>query len=167
MRIVHRLDRDTSGLLVLARDAVSHRTLSMSFEARTVEKSYEALAAGWLAQDRGLIDLPLRKEALGSARQIVHPTEGKPSQTEYEVTERGRDADGLAWSRVRLTPRTGRSHQLRVHLLALGHPILGDDLYASEPARTARPRLCLHASKLAFDHPSTNMRVSFESACPF
>ena len=171
-RIVHRLDRDTSGVIVLARDAGTHRTLSMSFEARAVDKSYLALVAGHVVRDRGTIDLPLRKEALGSARQIVHPTEGKPSLTEYEVLERGSDGGtrgepGFHWTRVRLTPRTGRSHQLRVHMLALGHAILGDDLYADDPARTARPRLFLHAHTLAFDHPNTGARATYTAPCPF
>jgi len=164
---VHRLDRDTSGVIVLARDAATHRALSMAFEAREVEKAYEALVDGHVAADEGLIDLPLRKEALGSARQIVHPTEGKPSMTGYAVLGRGTDPDGVRWSRVRLLPQTGRSHQLRVHLLAIGHPILGDELYAESPARDARPRLCLHASRLAFRHPATGEGVSFTSEPPF
>ena len=166
-RIVHRLDRDTSGVIVLARDAATHRALSMAFEAREVEKAYEALAGGHVASDEGIIDLPLRKEALGSARQIVHPTEGKPSVTGYAVLERGADPDGFRWSRVRLLPQTGRSHQLRVHLLAIGHPILGDELYADDAARAARPRLCLHASSLAFRHPATGERTTFTSAPTF
>lgn len=166
-RIVHRLDRDTSGVIVLARDAETHRALSMAFEARAVDKTYEALAAGHVRADAGTIDLPLRKEALGSARQVVHREEGKPSVTDYEVLERGHDADEFAWTRVRLRPKTGRSHQLRVHLLALGHPILGDELYATGPARTARARLALHARTLGFIHPRTGDRVEFEAGCGF
>jgi len=166
-RIVHRLDRDTSGVIVLARDAATHRALSMAFEARGVDKTYEALVAGHVVRDGGSIDLPLRKEALGSARQIVHLTEGKPSRTDYEVLTRGQDPDGLAWTRVRLTPFTGRSHQLRVHMLAIGHAILGDDLYADEATRAARARLCLHARTLGFTHPSSGARVAFEAPCPF
>ncbi len=166
-RIVHRLDRDTSGVIVLARDAETHRALSMAFEARAVEKEYEALVEGHLAADSGTVDLPLRKEALGSARQIVHMTEGKPSRTDFAVVERGQDGDGLAWTRVRLTPFTGRSHQLRVHMLALGHPILGDELYAEGAARAARPRLSLHARRLAFTHPRTGARVEFTAETPF
>jgi tRNA pseudouridine32 synthase/23S rRNA pseudouridine746 synthase len=166
-RIVHRLDRDTSGAIVLARDAATHRTLSMAFEARGVEKEYEALVAGHVAHDRGEVDLPLRKEALGSARQIVHPTEGKPSLTVFEVLERGADADGFAWTRVRLLPRTGRSHQLRVHMLAIGHPILGDELYADGAARAARARLCLHAARLVFTHPTSGTRTDVAAPCPF
>jgi len=166
-RIVHRLDRDTSGVIVLARDADTHRALSMAFEARAVEKGYEALVEGHVAADRGTVDLPLRKEALGSARQIVHMTEGKPSRTDFAVVERGRDGDGFAWTRVRLTPFTGRSHQLRVHMRALGHPILGDELYAEAAARSARPRLCLHARTLALTHPRTGARIEFAAGTPF
>jgi tRNA pseudouridine32 synthase/23S rRNA pseudouridine746 synthase len=175
-RIVHRLDRDTSGVMVLARDAETHRALSMMFEAREVEKTYEALVAGHVRDDAGDIDLPLRKEALGSARQMVHLTEGKPSLTHYKVIERREDALGddaadgcerLSWTRVRLFPRTGRSHQLRVHMLAIGHAILGDELYASPRAHAARPRLALHARTLAFVHPRTGERVAFEAPCPF
>ncbi len=166
-RIVHRLDRDTSGVIVLARDAQTHRALSMSFQDRAVQKTYEALVAGHLEQDTGEVDLPLRKEELGSARQMVHMTEGKPSLTCYETISRGTSAAGFEYSRVRLTPKTGRSHQLRVHMLAIGHPILGDDLYASGDVLQARPRLCLHASAIEFVHPQTRERTMFEAACPF
>lgn len=166
-RIVHRLDRDTSGVIVLARDADTHRALSMAFEARQVTKEYEALVSGHVAAAKGEIDLPLRKEALGSARQIVHLEEGKPSFTAYEVLTRGVDPDGFAWTRVRLLPRTGRSHQLRVHMQAIGHAILGDELYADGAARTARPRLCLHACMLSLDHPATGERVRFVAAAHF
>ena len=166
-RIVHRLDRDTSGVIVLARDAETHRALSMTFEARGVDKTYEALVAGHVRAERGVVDLPLRKEALGSARQMVHMTEGKPSLTEFEVLARGEEESGFRWTRVKLTPRTGRSHQLRVHMLAIGHAIVGDELYAEGAARTARPRLCLHAKTLGFVHPRTRERVDFAAACPF
>ncbi len=171
-RIVHRLDRDTSGIMVLARNPAVHRTLSMGFEARTIEKSYEALLGGHVAVHEGVVDLPLRKEALGSARQMVHMTEGKASLTAYEVMERGVDEasatdTSFAWTRVCLRPATGRSHQLRVHMAAIGHPILGDELYADALALAARPRLCLHASTLAFAHPVTHERVSFSAPCPF
>lgn len=166
-RIVHRLDRDTSGVIVLARDAETHRALSMTFEARGVDKTYEALVAGHVRAERGAVDLPLRKEALGSAKQMVHMTEGKPSLTEFEVLARSQDESGFGWTRVKLTPRTGRSHQLRVHMLAIGHAIVGDELYAEGAARTARPRLCLHAKTLGFVHPRTRERVDFAAACPF
>ena len=166
-RIVHRLDRDTSGVMVLARGAEGHRRLSMGFEAREVEKEYEALVAGHIGPDRGEVDLPLRKQALGSARQMVHLTEGKPSLTAFEVLERGVDVDGFAWTRVRLLPKTGRSHQLRVHMLAIGHAILGDELYAEGEAHAARARLCLHARRLVFTHPATGVRIDISAPCPF
>ncbi|MFM7260743.1 MAG: RluA family pseudouridine synthase [bacterium] len=166
-RIVHRLDRDTSGVIMLARGADVHRRLSMNFEAREVEKEYEALVDGHVKTDRGEVDLPLRKEALGSARQIVHRTEGKPSFTVFEVLARGEDGNGFHWTRVRLFPRTGRSHQLRVHMLAIGHAILGDELYAGAEAQAARSRLCLHASRLALTHPTTGVRMNFDAPCPF
>ncbi|MBL9149693.1 MAG: RluA family pseudouridine synthase [Phycisphaerae bacterium] len=163
-RIVHRLDRDTSGVIVLALDAETHRQLSMQFERRETEKRYVALAAGHAATDSGLIDLPLRKQALGSALQIVDHELGRPSQTSYRVLER---LDGPARTRFLLEPRTGRSHQLRVHLKELGHPILGDELYASPEIHAMAPRLCLHAQGLAFTHPASGARVSFESDVPF
>ncbi len=159
-RIVHRLDRDTSGVMVLATDADTHRRLSMAFEARQVSKTYHALVAGHVAGDGGLIDLPLRKEALGSARQIVCHQQGRPSQTRWFVEARltcvpdavrGSHAPPQPCTLVRLEPLTGRSHQLRVHLLSLGHPILGDTLYAPQTLVDAATRLCLHASTLAFE----------------
>jgi tRNA pseudouridine32 synthase/23S rRNA pseudouridine746 synthase len=159
-RIVHRLDRDTSGVMVLATDAATHRRLSMAFEARQVSKAYHALVAGHVAGESGLIDLPLRKEALGSAKQVVCHEHGRPSQTEWFVEARlasvpaavrGAAESAQHCTLVRLQPRTGRSHQLRVHMLSLGHPILGDNLYAPEPLVQAATRLCLHASVLGFE----------------
>ena len=159
-RIVHRLDRDTSGVMVLATDAATHRRLSMAFEAREVSKTYHALVAGHVAGDSGLVDLPLRKEALGSARQVVCHAQGRPSQTRWFVEARlaavpesvaGSSGTSQPCTLVRLEPLTGRSHQLRVHLLSLGHPILGDNLYAPAPLVEAATRLCLHASTLGFE----------------
>ena len=159
-RIVHRLDRDTSGVMVLATDAETHRRLSMAFEARQVSKTYHALVVGHVAGDGGLIDLPLRKEALGSAKQVVCHEQGRPSQTRWFVEARltsvpaavrGTTATAQPCTLVRLEPLTGRSHQLRVHLLSLGHPILGDNLYAPPPLVEATTRLCLHASTLGFE----------------
>jgi len=159
-RIVHRLDRDTSGVMVLATDADTHRRLSMAFEARQVTKAYHAIVAGHPAADSGFIDLPIRKEALGSARQIICRDQGRPSQTRWKVearlarvpaSVRGPGGDPFPCSLLRLEPLTGRSHQLRVHLLSIGHPILGDTLYGSEATLAAASRLCLHASELGFD----------------
>lgn len=163
-RIVHRLDRDTSGVIVLALDADTHRALSMQFERRETEKRYVALAAGHAAADEGTIDLPLRKHALGSALQVVDRSLGRPSVTRWTVLERLRD---LERTRFLLMPQTGRSHQLRVHLKEIGHPILGDELYAPPEMHAAAPRLCLHASELSFVHPGTGERVRFRAPCPF
>jgi tRNA pseudouridine32 synthase/23S rRNA pseudouridine746 synthase len=162
-RIVHRLDRDTSGVMVLATDAATHRRLSMAFEARQVRKTYHALVAGHPSEDGGLIDLPIRKEALGSARQVICHEHGRPSQTRWQVEARldrvpaavrGAAGDPLVCSLLRLEPLTGRSHQLRVHLLAIDHPILGDNLYGAPDTLAASTRLCLHASELSFEGQS-------------
>ncbi len=162
--IVHRLDMSTSGLLVLARGAAVHRALSIAFQSRAVSKRYVAVVAGRLAQASGEIDLPLICDWPNRPRQIVDRQIGKPSLTRYRVLayDAARDC-----SRVELEPITGRSHQLRVHLQQLGHPILGDDLYAPEAIRTASPRLLLHAEWLEIPHPASELRQQFESTAPF
>lgn len=163
-RIVHRLDRDTSGVIVMARDADTHRELSRQFEARETSKTYVAIGWGHPAADRGTIDLPLRKAAMGSAIQIVDHEQGRPATTHWRVLERLVAPDR---TRFELTPITGRSHQLRVHLRELGHPILGDELYAPPEAHAAAPRLCLHAASLAITHPATGQRLRFDAPPPF
>lgn len=163
-RIVHRLDRDTSGLIVLARDAESHRHLSRQFEMRAVSKRYAAIVAGIPEEPRGVIDLPIAKDLMRPPRQRIDREAGRASVTEWEVVERFADP---ARARLALMPLTGRSHQLRLHLLEIGHPILGDDLYAPEPVRAMAPRLCLHADRLSFTHPSTRERVEFVARAPF
>ena len=147
---MHRLDRDTSGILVVALDADTHRALSMQFERRETAKTYVALAAGHPPKDSGEIDLPLRKDLVNTPLQIVDFVHGRPSVTRWQVRERMHGPDR---TRFELTPITGRSHQLRVHLLAIGHPILGDDLYAPANVKAMAPRLCLHAERLEFTHP--------------
>ncbi len=163
-RIVHRLDRDTSGLMVMARDAETHRALSMQFEARTVSKRYTALVGGHPMNDTGTIDLPIAKDFDRSPRQKIDHVHGRASVTMYEVIERLKTP---LCARLQLHPKTGRSHQLRLHLLTIGHPILGDDLYASAEIRALSPRLCLHADQLAFTHPTTGEILAYESAAPF
>jgi tRNA pseudouridine32 synthase / 23S rRNA pseudouridine746 synthase len=168
-RNVHRLDQHTSGLIVMALNTESHRALSMLFEARLVTKAYHAIAFGHPAQDSGEINLPLRKEALGSARQIVCHTQGKASVTRWKVealldhvpASVATSRETCHCTRFRLEPMTGRSHQLRVHLLALGQPILGDDLYAPDDVKKLATRLCLHASELSWDN------YAFTAAHPF
>lgn len=154
--VAHRLDMDTSGVLVLALRRSAERSLHVQFAARTVAKRYRARVRGQ-PPDEGRIDLPLAREGGLPPRNRVDPA-GLPARTRFRVV--GRDREG-AW--VDLWPETGRSHQLRVHLLALGHPIVGDRIYAPEaPA----PRLMLHAAELSVDHPFTNERLTFVAPLP-
>lgn len=162
VRIVHRLDQDTSGLLVVARAAGVHRELSRQFHDREVEKTYAALVLGSPERDAGRIDLPLRYDPPTRPRHVVDPVAGQSALTTWRVVARH---DGF--TRVELTPRTGRSHQLRVHMQALGHPILGDSLYAPAAACLPGGRLCLHAETLGFVHPVHGGRVVFQRPSPF
>jgi len=161
--IAHRLDMSTSGLLLLARGAEMHRRLSKLFETRQVEKRYLAVVAGCLANDAGEIDLPLICDWPNRPRQMVDFAIGKPSLTHYRVLERNPAQDT---TRVELAPVTGRSHQLRVHMASLGHPILGDDLYGGAATERAE-RLLLHAMDLCLPHPSTAALLSLHCPPPF
>jgi tRNA pseudouridine32 synthase / 23S rRNA pseudouridine746 synthase len=166
--VVHRLDMSTSGLLVLARGVDVQRELSRQFAQREVFKRYEAVVAGQLyGQDWATIDLPLIVDWPNRPKSKVDHTQGKPSQTRWQVREHLTLPCGLPATRVALEPVTGRSHQLRVHLQALGHPIVGDELYANAAALAAAPRLLLHACVLELTHPHTQKRHRFESAVPF
>lgn len=162
--IVHRLDMQTSGLLVLARDKETHRQLSLLFQQRAVQKSYIAVVDGVLQKAFGEIDLPLICDWPNRPRQIVDHQQGKPSRTLYRVLGPGIDPDS---TRVELVPETGRSHQLRVHMQSLGHAILGDRLYADESAQAKSSRLLLHATSLAFVHPLTGEPLAVSSEVPF
>ena len=146
--VVHRLDMATSGLLLFARGAAMQRALSGLFAQRQVEKGYEAVVGGLLEADTGTIDLPLAADWSNRPRQRVDHARGKPSSTRWSVL--ARDA-ARGTTRLALEPLTGRTHQLRVHLAALGHPLLGDTLYAPAPIAAAAPRLLLHATRLAFE----------------
>jgi tRNA pseudouridine32 synthase/23S rRNA pseudouridine746 synthase len=160
--IVHRLDMATSGIMVLARGPEAHRTLSMAFADRKVAKAYVAVVAGEVAIDNGEVDLPLITDWPNRPKQMVDHAIGKPSLTRYRVLSRG-----LGTTRVALEPVTGRSHQLRVHMLALGHPIVGDALYAPPEAVAQSPRLLLHAETLDVPHPVSGERLAFHSPAPF
>ena len=165
--IVHRLDMATSGLMVMARGAAAQRALSQAFAARAVSKRYIAAVAGRLEAspgEWGVIDLPIMVDWPNRPLRIVDHRHGKPSLTRWRVL--GYEADGSA-TRVELEPVTGRSHQLRVHLRALGHPILGDALYAPPEVQALANRLLLHAGSLGFFHPVTEERLSFDSPVPF
>ena len=164
LRIAHRLDLDTSGLMVLARDADTHRHLNRQFEQRTVEKYYEALVWGLPAEDSGSIELPICVDWPNRPRKIVDHVNGKHALTHYRVL--ARDADRNV-ARLELKPVTGRSHQLRVHLAEIGHPILGCPFYAHNAAEAAAQRLTLHARALQLTHPVSGERMDFSAAVPF
>ncbi|UTA46339.1 pseudouridine synthase [Simiduia sp. 21SJ11W-1] len=162
--IVHRLDYATSGLLVVALSKAVHRSLSKLFEVRAIQKRYCATVDGQVAQDHGEITLPLICDWPNRPLQKVDFAQGKPACTQYRVLSRDAHADT---SRVALTPITGRSHQLRVHMQQIGHPIVGDEFYAPPAAFNKAPRLLLHAEYLAFEHPVTNRTLTLDSPPPF
>ena len=170
--VVHRLDMATSGLVVFARSPEVQRALGDAFAARQVHKRYTAVVAGLPradaatmdAQGWGLIDLPLAADWPRRPLQKVDAATGKPSQTRWRVL--AHDAAAGA-TRLALEPITGRSHQLRVHLLAIGHPILGDALYGDAGVQARAPRLLLHATALALEHPATGQALAVESSVPF
>lgn len=158
--VVHRLDMSTSGLLLFARGIEVQRRLNLAFEQRAVSKCYVAVAEGLIEGDEGQIHAPLAADWPNRPRQVVDPVNGRPSLTHWRVLARG---DGC--TRVALSPVTGRSHQLRVHLQHLGHPIRGDELYAPHPLRAGR--LLLHAAEIGFAHPSDGRPMHFRSEPPF
>lgn len=177
-RAVHRLDMATSGLLLFARGLEAQRTLNRAFEQRQVTKTYVAVVDGVPKGSGGSVDLPLIADWPRRPRQIVDLENGKPALTHWRVlspptAEQGgtpldmKASDQPPSTRVELQPVTGRSHQLRVHMAALGHPILGDDLYAHEEARQRSARLLLHACHISFLHPHNQERASFSSVVPF
>ena len=159
--LVHRLDQDTSGVMVFGLTPNAQRTLSKQFEDRRVKKVYVARLAGRLEPKTGTVDLPLIVDWPNRPRQKVDHDQGRPALTEWRVI-RATDAE----TRVRLFPLTGRSHQLRVHMAQTGHPILGDSLYATGAAAD-HPRLMLHAESLRFRHPDSGVQVSFSQPAPF
>jgi tRNA pseudouridine32 synthase/23S rRNA pseudouridine746 synthase len=162
--IVHRLDMDTSGVMVLARGKVNLSNLSRQFQQRETQKQYLAWVYGLLQEDDGEVNLPLCCDWPNRPKQMVDHELGKPSLTHFEVLERSVERHQ---TKVLLKPFTGRSHQLRVHMAALGHPISGCDFYAHGKALAQAQRLQLHAWKLAFTHPVTGMPVAQTAVAPF
>jgi tRNA pseudouridine32 synthase/23S rRNA pseudouridine746 synthase len=159
---VHRLDMATSGLLLMARNPHSQRQLSLAFETRQIHKHYVAVVHGQLqGGTQGLIDLPLAVDWPNRPLQKVDSLRGKPSQTRWQILEQAQDK-----TRLLLQPLSGRTHQLRVHLQAIGHPIVGDALYGADAGPQA-PRLLLHASALMFTHPLSGQSLHIESPPPF
>jgi tRNA pseudouridine32 synthase/23S rRNA pseudouridine746 synthase len=162
--VVHRLDQATSGLMLFARGLPMQRALSLLFEKRRVHKRYEAVVAGVPDGTEGEIDMPLRLDWPQRPRQVTDVFAGKPALTRWRALGPVPRDDGAA-TRMALFPLTGRSHQLRVHMAFIGHPILGDDLYAPPVPRS--PRLLLHAAELALVHPLHGHECRFASATPF
>ncbi len=159
--LVHRLDRDTSGLIVFALTKAAQRFLGLEFEERRVKKVYLARLWGRLEPKTGTVDLPLIVDWPNRPLQHVNHETGRPAVTDWRVLRHEGDT-----TRVRLMPKTGRSHQLRVHMRELGHPILGDPFYATGPARDF-PRLMLHAESLKLNHPDGGRGLAFSVPAPF
>ncbi len=163
-RIVHRLDMDTSGIMVLGLDADSHRALSKQFEQRQIKKEYIAVVYGLLEEADGTIELPMIGDWPRRPRQKVDFDEGKQASTLYRRLSLNPAEHS---SRVELRPLTGRSHQLRVHMAEIGHPILGCNFYAHEQARQQSKRLLLHTSRLTLNHPRNAEILNWQSPSPF
>lgn len=160
-RVIHRLDKDTSGVIVLGLTAHAHAHIGKQFEKRQTSKTYQALVWGAPAGDAGQINEPLITDWPNRPMQHICYERGRTAITDWRVLDRG------AHSRVELKPLTGRTHQLRVHLAHIGHPILGDNLYAGNEALRASDRLCLHATQLGFRHPEGGAHLNFTSNVPF
>lgn len=162
VRVVHRLDMATSGVILLAKTRQAQSHISRQFQQRTTKKTYIADVWGKLPAQQGVVELPLSCDWPNRPRQHLDFFTGKDSTTGYSVVQ-----EYKRHSRVKLYPRTGRSHQLRVHMQALGCPILGDKFYAHSDAFNITNRLHLHASSLAIVHPTTGQTITFSSALPF
>ncbi|MDN5443444.1 MAG: pseudouridine synthase [Acinetobacter sp.] len=162
-KITHRLDMATSGILMFAKHRDAEVAVSKMFQARTVDKHYIALVQGQLDAE-GSVEVPLITDWENRPRQIVHFELGKPAKTLYQALSYDIETD---ITRVLLTPITGRSHQLRVHMQYIGHPITGDKLYHPEPTRSPLKRMALHASFLAFQQPLSGQSVAIHGRVPF
>lgn len=179
MFTVHRLDKETSGIMVFAKNAEAHKNLSQQFEKRTTKKIYLAIVDGIPFEPEGLIDKPIDKHPLKKGLMVISP-QGKPSQSEYKVVETFGDK-----AMVEVNILTGRTHQVRLHLKSIGHPIIIDEFYGrkdafflstikrgklklskNEDEKPLMDRTCLHAFKLSFDHPKTGLRVTYEADVP-
>ena len=161
--LVHRLDRDTSGVMIFALTRHAQRHLGLQFEKRMTQKTYVARVSGLLEPKTGTVELPLIVDWPNRPLQMVCHEKGKAAHTDYRVMRYGKDE-----TRVRLTPKTGRSHQLRVHMQAQGHAIVGDDFYATAFGRQLSPnRLALHAASITLTHPTSEERITFNCTPPF
>ncbi len=163
--LIHRLDRDTSGLLVFALSRHGQHHISKQFQNRQTEKIYQALVVGRLTGS-GQINIPVIYDPTRPPLHIVDATHPKPAITDWQALE-SFEINGAWVTRVKLMPITGRSHQLRVHMQHLGHAIVGDTLYATPEQQALMPRLCLHAAELQFEHPHHGGRLDFQAELPF
>jgi 23S rRNA pseudouridine1911/1915/1917 synthase len=162
--IVHRLDKETSGVLLVARNDAAHRNLAGQFAARSVKKIYLALVQGAVRADSGRITKPIARDPVRRTRMTTRVSSGRPALTEYRVLER---FAGFTFLEIRLG--TGRTHQIRVHMADLGHPVAGDKLYGGGKlfgAKMAAPRMFLHAAQIGFTSPATGERVTVEASLP-
>ncbi|MFK8018718.1 MAG: RluA family pseudouridine synthase [Pseudomonadales bacterium] len=167
-KIVHRLDMDTSGLMLLARGDDAQRSMNLQFQQRAVKKQYTAIAAGHIHDCWGCIDLPINKDWPNRPRQRIDFNKGKAALTYYRVDSRISYGPQYSdASRLTLFPDTGRSHQLRIHMRCLGHPLLGCDLYGNEHSYSQSSRLLLHATRLEFIHPASGENFVIEHQAPF
>ncbi len=160
--LVHRLDRDTSGVMVFALTRHAQRHLGLQFEKRMTQKTYVARVAGKLEPKTGTVELPIIVDWENRPLQKICHETGRAAHTDYRVMRYGEGE-----TRVKLMPKTGRSHQLRVHMLALGHPILGDPFYATDAALTDHPRLMLHSEELRLRHPDGGQNMKYRAKAPF
>lgn len=162
IQVVHRLDHATSGVIIFARTKAARRALGIQFEKRETAKTYIAEVWGHVAAARGYVDVPIIVDWEKKPKQRVSFKYGKPSRTYFTVLERREDT-----TYMRLEPYTGRTHQLRVHTLVMGYPIIGDRFYATGNALAAADRLHLHSAELTVTHPDTGERISFRTEPPF
>lgn len=156
--IVHRLDKETSGLMVIAKNDTAHRKIAKQFKKRSVVRKYVAIVKGEVEQDNGIIEAPIGRHPRARKKMAVRFSDSKEAITKYAVVKRYN-----GFTLLELTPETGRTHQLRIHMAHIGHPIIGDISYGVE---MGFPRQALHASALGFDHPKTGEYVEFKSPIP-
>tara|TARA_R110000751_G_scaffold55606_4_gene119220 strand:- start:1629 stop:2318 length:690 start_codon:yes stop_codon:yes gene_type:complete len=164
IRLTHRLDLGTSGIMLLAKTKEINANLTKQFQARSVIKRYVSILAGEVPDSEGLIDLPIAKDKLLFPRLKICHLHGKSAQSHYQVIDR---LSPQSRTKVLFTPLTGRTHQLRIHSQAIGHPIAGCDLYGTEATQKMAPRLMLHASDITFEHPQSQQLMTLSSVCPF
>ena len=159
--IVHRLDKDTSGVLVVARTKIAYSWLQNKFKAREVEKHYLGLVRGRILHKQGKLTWPIGRHAREGNRMSIKTKKPRAAETHYQVKEIFND-----FSFLEIKPITGRMHQIRVHLASAGHPIAGDTIYGRQKIKDVCPRLFLHAGYMAFTHPTTKIRMEFRSPLP-